>query len=118
MFQTKKSKIKKYLNEKKAVCSPFDELLNDYLSGELTDRMSDLGVQRISLYIDWHSDYKCINIQWRYQNNYVDIQIEPSIFSMGCDPEESDEHTEFVLENQKQFYETVVTQLAAASNGE
>lgn len=62
MFQTKKSKIKKYLNERQAEMTPFDDLLTDYLSGELTNRLRDLGVQRISVYIDWHSDYKCINI--------------------------------------------------------
>lgn len=111
MFQTKKSKIKKYLNERQAEMTPFDDLLTDYLSGELTNRLSDLGIQRISVYIDWHTDYKCINIQGRYGQNYVDIQIEPSFFSMGCDPEEADEHVEFTLESHDAFYKIVAKQL-------
>ena len=111
MFQTKKSKIKKYLNERQAEMTPFDDLLTDYLSGELTNRLSELGIQRISFYIDWHADYKCINIQGRHQQNYVDIQVEPSFFSMGCDPEEPDEHVEFTLESHEAFYKIVAKQL-------
>lgn len=118
MFQTKKSKIKKYLNQRQSVIIPFDKLLTDYLSGELRDRLSNLGLQSKSVYIDWHSDYKCINIQSRFQKNYVDIQIEPSFFSIGCDLEEPDEHTEFALENQRQFYDIVAAQLTAGVNGQ
>lgn len=96
--------------------TPFDDLLTDYLSGELTNRLSDLGIKRISIYIDWHTDYKCINIQGKYQQNYVDIQIEPSFLSMGCDPEEPDEHTEYVLDNKEQFYDAVRDQLSTEAS--
>ena len=96
--------------------TPFDDLLTDYLSGELTNRLRDLGIQRISIYIDWHTDYKCINIQGRYLLNYVDIQVEPLSFSMGCDPEEPDEHVEFTLESHEAFYKIVAKQLLNESD--
>ena len=118
MFKTKKSKIRTYLNEKKEMFTPFDHLLTHYLSGELMNRLNGLGLQHISIYIDWHLDYKCINIQGRYQNNYVDIQIEPTRFSIGCDPDEPDEHSEFFLENRQQFYNVMTAQLATVTKDE
>ena len=118
MFKTKKSKIKTYLNVKEEMFTPFDHLLSDYLSGELKNRLDGLGLQRLSIYIDWLPDYKCINIQGRYQKNYVDIQIEPSSFSIGCDPVEPDDHTEFVLEDLEQFYTAIRATISAGPSRE
>lgn len=115
MFQFKKSKIKTYLNNIAGMYTPFDHLLSNYLSGELKNRLAGLGLQRLSIYIDWLPDYKCINIQGRYQKNYVDVQIEQSSFSIGCDPVEPDDHTEYVLDNQEQFYDAVQEQLTTVA---
>ena len=118
MFQFKKSKIKTYLNNIEGMYTPFDHLLSDYLSGELKNRLAGLGLQDISIHVDWLPDYKCINIQGRYLKNYVDIQIEPTRFSIGCDPDEPDEHSEVFLENRQQFYNVMTAQLAAVPKDE
>lgn len=118
MFQFKKTKIKTYLNNIAGMYTPFAYLLSDYLSGELENRLNGLGLQHISIYIDWHHDYKCINVQGRYQKNYVDIQIEPNRFSIGCDPDEPDDHVEFALESCEQFYNAITVHLTAVNKDE
>ena len=96
MFQTKKKKIQKYLSEKNAgQLSPFDELLHDYLSGKMTVALSDLGIGNIDIHIDWLSDYRCIGVQGVHNENYLDLQIEPTEFSIGFDPDEPDINSDF-----------------------
>ena len=118
MFQFKKSKIKTYLNNIAGMYTPFDHLLSDYLSGELKNRLVGFGLQDITIHVDWLPDYKCINIQGRYLKNYVDIQIEPNRFSIGCDLDEPDDHVEFALESCEQFYNATTAQLTAVNKDE
>ena len=110
MFQTKKKKIINYLNEKNtanAKFSPFDLLLSDYISGELKIRMEEMDIVKPDIYIDWLPDYQCIGIQGKYRQYYVDLQVEPTEISIGCDPDEPDEHTVFPLESREQMYKAV-----------
>ena len=108
MFLTKKKKIQKYLSEKSAGrLSPFDELLSDYLSGKMTAVLSDLDIRKIEIHIDWLSDYRCIGVQGVHNQNYLDLQIEPTAFSIGCDPDEPDDHRDYPLESKEQVYAVV-----------
>ena len=59
-----------------------------------------------------------INIILQVASLNVDIQIEPTRFSIGCDPDEPDEHSEFLLENRQQFYNVMTAQLAAVPKDE
>lgn len=108
MLQTKKRKIQTYLREKSSKqFTPFDELLNDYLSGKMKEIFSDLGTKKIEIHIDWLSDYRCIGVQGNYNRNYLDLQIEPTQFSIGYDPVEPDDHKYYSLESKAQVYNTV-----------
>lgn len=110
MFQTKKKKMRKYLSEKTfEQFKPFDELLEEYLSGKMKETMTSLGMKKVEIHIDWHPDYRCIGIQGVYAGNYLDLQIEPTEFSIGYDPDEPDDHNYYPLESKEQVY-TVVKQ--------
>ena len=52
LFQTKKKKIKCYLENSALPLSAFDGLLSDYMSGELKAGLLRLGVEKIETYID------------------------------------------------------------------
>ena len=108
MFQTKKKKIQTYLIEKSSEqFTPFDELLVDYLFGKMKETFSALGTKKIKIHIDWLPDYHCIGIQGIYNHNYLDLQIEPTEFSVGYDPDEPDNHIYYSLENKDQVYAIV-----------
>lgn len=102
MFQTKRARIAVWL--KTAPPSPFSALLNDWLDGSMAQR---LGLTKKEFHIDWHPDYKCINIQGRSGELYVDIQIEPETFTIAADTDEPDDPTEFPLESAELFYQTI-----------
>ena len=108
VFQTKKKKIQTYLHEKSSeLFTPFDELLEDYLSGKMKDILADLGAEKIDVHIDWLPDYRCIGIQGMYNGNYLDLQIETAEFSIGYDSVEPDDHNCYILENKDQVYAVV-----------
>ena len=108
MFQTRKKKNQKYLSEKAPEqFTPFDELLDEYLSGKMKETMADFGVKRLEIHIDWLPDYQCIGIQGVYDGNYLDLQIEPTEFSIGYDPDEPDDHNCYPLESKDQVYAVV-----------
>ena len=90
--------------------TPFDELLADFLSGKMKDSFSALGIRKVEIHIDWLPDYRCIGVQGTFNHNYLDLQIEPTEFSVGYDSAEPDNHVYFPLENKNQVY-TVVKQL-------
>ncbi len=92
MFQTKKAKIKAWLQAKPQKTA-FDELLGDYLDKSLQKKLAALGVAEIALHIDWLEDHKCIGIQGRYEHGedyYLDIQIYPEEYLFAADPDEPD----------------------------
>lgn len=106
LFMSKSRKIRKYLDEKKEMGTPsvFDELLHDYLSGELKAELTALELKRVEIHIDWLDDYRCIGVQAVHHKNYLDLQIEPVSFSVGYDPDEPDEHDSYPLESKGQLY--------------
>lgn len=105
MFQTKKKKIQAYLSEKSSnQFTPFDELLDDYISGKMKDIFSKLGIKNVEIHIDWLPDYRCIDVQGLHNHNYLDLQIEPTEFSIGYDPVEPDNHNYYPLESKDQVY--------------
>lgn len=110
-FQSKSKKIRKYIDNKSenGTLTPFDELLCDYLSGELKNKMTALEIKRVEIHIDWLDDYQCIGIQGIHNHNFLDLQIESMEFSIGYDPDEPDEHTYYPLESREQLY-TILNQ--------
>lgn len=105
-FASKSKKIRKYLDEKTATgtTTVFDELLHDYLSGELKTELTALELKKVEIHIDWLEDYRCVGVQAVHHNNYLDLQIEPTTFSIGYDPDEPDEHDSYPLESKEQLY--------------
>ena len=106
MFKTKKKKIELYLERKNGDFSPFDELLADYISGKMKEQLENMGVKKVDLHVDWHDDIKDsdIIIQGRINKYYVESQIEPEEFGIGCDPEEPDEYSYHPLESREGLY--------------
>ena len=109
MLLGKKKKMIEYLAKKQAgkTLTTFDTILSDYLSGSLKERLHKLAMKKISIHIDWLSDYKCINIQGKVSDYYFDIQIEPETFSIASDKDEPDDATEFVLQDVPSFYSII-----------
>ena len=108
MFQSKKKKMQSYLDsispDKKTT---FDTLVADYRSGNLKEDMQKLDVSKVDIHIDWLPDYKCITIQGVHNRNYLDLQIEPTQFSVGYDPDEPDDHREYPLESKQQLFDVL-----------
>lgn len=104
LFQSKKKKIEKYLSGKSLALSAFDELLKDYLNGDLKEKLTRLEISEIEIHIDWLDDYKCIGIQGKYHSYYVDVQIEEKHFSVAYDKDEPDEPRTYALETSDQVY--------------
>ena len=109
MIFDKNKKLIEYLSKKQAskAATTFDTILSDYLSGSLKGRLHELDMKKISIHIDWLSDYKCINIQGKVSDYFFDIQIEPQTFSIAFDKDEPDYATEFVLQDVPSFYSVI-----------
>ena len=83
---SKKKRIKVYLNNKSVgIRTPFDSLLEEYLSGDLKDKLSEIGLDKISIHIDWLDNHKCIGIQAKYNEYYMDCQIFEDEFILSFD---------------------------------
>ena len=105
MFLTKRGKIAAYL--KTASPSPFTQLLTQWLAGQMRGRLESLGLGKLEFHIDWHPDYKCIDIQSRRDRLFVNIQIEPASFTIAMGEDEPDEPTEYPLVSAEGFYGTL-----------
>ncbi len=104
LFQLKK--IEQYLDNRAGSLSVFDELLDDYLNGRLKSYFSELGVSKVNIFIDWQTNYKCIELQGCYKKNYVDLQIEENNFGIAVDPDEPDITNSFDLVSKEYVYLT------------
>lgn len=104
LFQTQKRKIQQHLNTLTGDMSAFDELLNDYVNGDFKARFISLGVTDIKIHIDWHDNYKCIELQGKYLKKYVDLQIEQTEFGIAIDPIEPDIEENIPLESKEMLY--------------
>ncbi len=112
MFLSRKKRVQNYLDSiEKKQWSPFDFLLDHYLSGRLLSTLSEYGVTKLSCHIDFLDDYMCINILGKHQSYYIDLQIEQKEFSIGCDPLEPDDHKCFPLESPEFFYSAVKNEI-------
>ena len=109
MFETKKKKIRKYLDEQKTSgrLTVFDKLLSDWVSGELKAWLLDRGLTKLEIHTDWLADYQCINIQGKRDKYFIDIQVEPGMFAVAWDKDEPDNPTEHPLVSAAHFYDTV-----------
>ena len=107
MFRTKKKKIAAHLAQQKNTLSAFDELLGDYLSGAMKGRLGNLEISKIDLHIDWLPEYRCINIQGKFRDYFLDFQVEPDAFEAAYDRDEPEDPVEYPLGSAEQFYESV-----------
>ena len=110
-FQTKKKKIAQYIETEKDHLSVFGELLKDYLTGDFKAFFVDFGITSIEIHIDWLDDYKCIGLQGKFKNNYVDLQIEPTEFGFAIDPDEPDIDGTIPLTSKEAFYSIIKEKL-------
>lgn len=114
MFLSRKKRIRSYLDSiGKEQWSPFESLLAHWLSGQLLDTFAGYGMTSLRCHIDFMDDYKCINVDGKFRSYYIDLQIEQKQFSLGCDPDEPDEHKVFSLSSPEYLYSVVKTEIDA-----
>ena len=105
---SKKKRIQKYLESISVENrTPFEQLLQDYLSGDLKNKLNNIGINKISIHIDWLENYKCIGIQAKYNEYYMDCQIFENEFTLSFDLDEADDDTEYLLEDKEYFYSII-----------
>ena len=104
MFNIKNNKIKAYLSGKKPLSDTFDVLLQDYIDGTLAEKMKSEGVSGLEIHIDWLDTYKCIDIQGKVKNGFMNIQIEPEKYLIGIGVDEVDDLNELTLDSSEAFY--------------
>lgn len=115
IWYSKKQKIRAYLAGKQgAERSAFDDLLGQWLSDGMQERLNALGLIRVEIHIDWLPEYRCIGIQGRKAKDYVDVQIEPESFFIARDRIEPDEGEEYPLESAEQFYRILAKTLCVS----
>ncbi len=106
---SKKKRINVYLNNKSVgIRTPFDSLLEEYLSGDLKDKLSEIGLDKISIHIDWLDNHKCIGIQAKYNEYYMDCQIFEDEFTLSFDLTEADDDDEYSLTSKEHFYDILL----------
>ena len=105
---SKKKKIQKYLESISVENrTPFEQLLQDYLSGDLKNKLNNIGINKISIHIDWLDDYKCMGIQAKYNEYYMDCQIFENEFTLAFDLDEADDDAEYLLKDREYFYSII-----------
>ena len=108
IFTTKKQKIAKYLNQKTDIKCAFDVLLANFLDGTLKESLSFIGIGKVEIHVDWLDPIKCIGIQGRYKDYYMDLQIYPNEFTISFNLDETDEYESFPLESKEQLFNTLI----------
>ena len=107
MIHTKKQIIQAYLTSiEEDNKSAFDVLLEHYLNGLLRRNLIESGLSRVQISIDFLKDYKCINVSGKHDKYFVDLIVEQTEFSIGCDPDEPDDHIYYPLESAEFLYKT------------
>ena len=104
IFKTKK-KARYLQNIHPKERTAFDMLLAEYLDGSLKGGLQSLEIAQIEIYVDWQNDHKCIGVQGRYKNYYMDLQIYPDEFKVAFDLDEADEDETYALTSKEQFYQ-------------
>ena len=76
----KRNAVTRYLALKEHP-QPFDLLLTLWVADKLKPRLEKLGMQRISLHVDWLPECRCLEIQAVCGKLMMDWQFEPNEFS-------------------------------------
>lgn len=71
----KRKKIQSYLQQKDTP-SLFDQLLALYVSGNLTKQLKSWGLCHVSIYVDFHEEYRSMDIQAKYFSYYYEWQFD------------------------------------------
>ncbi len=103
IFQTKMAKIRAYLNALPQK-SPFDELLSDYMDQTLKNTLADFGITKIEIYVDCLDAIRCIGIQARYNEYYLNIEIDADEYAFAVALDEADEDERIKLATAEGFY--------------
>ncbi len=104
MCLSKKTKIRKYLEQRAQDSDAFDLLLADYLDGGMLQKLKALGITRPEIFVDFNKHLKCIGIQGRYGAYFADVQIYPDEFGLAFDLDEADEDVLYPLQSREQVY--------------
>ncbi len=104
LFQSKKKKIKDYLACKRGSLTTFDDLLLEYMNGKLKERLSNIGIANVSLYVDFDKNIRCIDIDGKYKQYFLEIQIDEEEFFIDYDEDEPDNPNYYPLETKERFY--------------
>ncbi len=103
-----KNRILKYLQEKNGdALSAFDELLKQAVDGAMETKLGEIGLSSVSIHVDFTMDYRCIDVQSRYCRYYVEMQIEPEVFTVAYDLDEADDYTSYPLLDSESFYDAI-----------
>ena len=103
-----KNRILKYLQEKNGdALSAFDELLKQAVDGAMETKLGEIGLSSVSIHVDFSMDYRCIDVQSRYCRYYVEMQIEPEVFTVAYDLDEADDYTSYPLLRPEGFYDAI-----------
>ena len=98
----KKSKIKEYLKSiDKSQYTYFDILLNDYIDGRLKKYLSELGFKKTEVHIDWFGDIKILSVQTRYNEYFVQIDVDRKEIAIGYDLDEVDDYNYYSIDRKK-----------------
>ena len=113
MLIFKKKKIVTYLqNIPPEECVTYNILLADYLDGTLKNSLYTLGISKANIHIDWLEHHKCIGIQGKYENYYMDLHIYPDEFMVAFDLDEADEDIVYPLTSKAQFFQVLYDTIA------
>ena len=118
MCLSKKTRIRKYLEQRAQDMGAFDLLLADYLDGSMQQKLKSLGITRPEIFVDFHKHLKCIGIQGRYGAYFADVQIYPDEFGLAFSLDEADEDVLYPLQSREQVYLALSDALRALSEKE
>lgn len=71
----KRKKIQSYLLQNNTP-SLFDQLLALYASGNFAKQLKSWGLSHVSIYVDFHEEYRSIDIQAKYSSYYYEWQFD------------------------------------------
>ena len=114
MLLGKKKKIKSEILQKAdGERSAFDLLMLEHLEGAFKNKLSDMGILKISIHIDWLDDIKCLGVQGYCKAYIMDLHIYPDEFCLAFDEDEPDEGNMYPLESRERFYQVLTDSINA-----
>ncbi len=89
--------------------------MGDWIDEKLKSSLSQLGIKRTEIHIDWIDGIRCIGIQGVYECYYLDIQIDPDEYYFAAGLDETEDGVSTRLTSAKAFYDDVGAKIAKLS---